>query len=219
MYLQVTTRCNMFCPHCCYRCGPEGEDMSIYTVKKALELIEDRDDMICIGGGEPTIHPQFWEILGLCLSVSPMDCGPFIVTNGKEKETAITLAKLAWREVIGADLSLDPFHEPIDPEVVHAFSRESPYRHFGRSRHDFNGPMDKFRDVSINIANAGRARDDGMGTDNHCVCDDLFVAPNGDIFSCGCQVERFGTVWEPDIPEAYYERDSFCPNECEEEVA
>ena len=37
IYLQVTTRCNMSCKHCCFSCGPKGEDMD---VKKALKMIQ-----------------------------------------------------------------------------------------------------------------------------------------------------------------------------------
>ena len=49
MYIQITTRCNMTCEHCCYACTNEGIDMSLVTFKAALELSEA--SYVSIGGG------------------------------------------------------------------------------------------------------------------------------------------------------------------------
>lgn len=53
MYLQITTRCNMHCDHCCYRCEETGEDMSLEIFEKALSY---DDETATIGGGEPTVR-------------------------------------------------------------------------------------------------------------------------------------------------------------------
>ncbi len=60
MYIQITTRCNMSCEHCCYSCTHEGEDMSLETFRNCLGF----DEYNTLGGGEPTIHPLFWQFLG-----------------------------------------------------------------------------------------------------------------------------------------------------------
>jgi len=67
MYLQITTRCNMHCDHCGFACTNQGEDMSLSTFEQALDIAAD-DSNIDIGGGEPTIHPHFWKMLGLSLA-------------------------------------------------------------------------------------------------------------------------------------------------------
>jgi hypothetical protein len=70
------------------------------------------------------------------------------------------------------------------------------------------------RDVSNNIISAGRAKRNQLGINfKNCVCDDLYVDPDGNLFSCGCKTERFGTVFKPEIPDEYGERGSRCPKE------
>lgn len=61
----LTTRCNMSCEHCCSNCTAEGQDMSYETWGKALAFVLDwGGETISLGGGEPTLHPLFWQILG-----------------------------------------------------------------------------------------------------------------------------------------------------------
>jgi len=88
MYLQITTRCNMSCAHCCFSCTTQGEDMSIETFKNCLEF---DNEYIILGGGEPTIHPLFWQLLGLSISSGEV----WLATNGKETSIALALAKMA----------------------------------------------------------------------------------------------------------------------------
>ena len=105
----------MTCVHCAYSCTDKGEDMSIETLKNCFKY---GDECIAIGGGEPTIHPLFWQVLGLCMAESEH---VWLATNGKETSTAIALAMLAKKGVIGCDLSQDEYHEYIDPKVIEAY--------------------------------------------------------------------------------------------------
>ena len=50
MYIQITTRCNMSCAHCGMNCTQEGEDMTMETLKKVLNL--GLSDSYIIGGVE-----------------------------------------------------------------------------------------------------------------------------------------------------------------------
>ena len=90
--------------------------MSIRTFKQCLDL---GDEMLAIGGGEPTVHPKFWELLGLALGYCE---NVWLATNGKKTDTALRLARLAARGVLGVDLSLDDWHESIDNAVVKAYT-------------------------------------------------------------------------------------------------
>ena len=165
----------MSCEHCCYACTANGKDMSIKIFKKALEI----DDMPSIGGGEPTIHPKFWEFMGLAIGKCEY---VWLATNGKKTQIALTLAKMAKRGIIGCALSQDNYHDPIDPVVVRAFENKARM-----------GDTDQreIRNMNGKELNAGRC---DFGKDG-CVCSDLICKPNGDVFACGCEgAPKFGNV-------------------------
>lgn len=61
MYIQITTRCNMHCDHCGFDCTHKGSNMSLDTFKNALGYCSEH---VMLGGGEPTLHPKFWEFFG-----------------------------------------------------------------------------------------------------------------------------------------------------------
>lgn len=176
MYIQITTRCNMACEHCGFDCSEAGDDMDIETFRNALE--HDGESVV-IGGGEPTIHPLFWQFIGESLAATDY---LWLATNGKETKTALALAKIAKRGVLRCDLSRDDYHEDIDPDVVEAFTKDKkPDLGFYANRE--NTPdMRGIRDVSGNEVNSGRC---DFGKDG-CVCADLLVIPGGNVLACGC---------------------------------
>ena len=184
MYIQITTRCNMECVHCCYACTSVGEDMSLEVFKKCLEY----DESPKLGGGEPTIHPKFETFLLLAIG----ECDHvWLAINGKKKETALMLANLARSGIISCELSLDPWHEPIDRGVVAAFYKD---------QENAIGPKDyrAIRDVSHNQygspINSGRC---DFGVDDVCVCKNGFIKPNGDIHQCGClDAPKLGNIMQ-----------------------
>ena len=65
--IEVTDHCNLRCPICYADSGPHRpgfRDMA--TIEKMLDAVvanEGEPDVVQISGGEPTIHPQFFEIL------------------------------------------------------------------------------------------------------------------------------------------------------------
>lgn len=192
MYIQVTTRCNMSCDHCCFACGANGKDMTAKTFHAALALIEEDDEAsICIGGGEPTLHPCFWPFLIDAIAQSE---NVWLATNGSITKTALRLAQLAKRGVIGCALSQDCYHDSIDCSVIKAFT-------YGmEQRRGYGGginykPCDdndkrEIRDVTqggTNYENLSPFRDpeDG-GNPEHCSCGGVFIAVNGNVKPCGC---------------------------------
>ncbi len=197
MYLQTTTRCNDACSHCCFAANRSGTDMSIDTVKAAMKFASQSGDFLTIGGGEPTIHPQFWEIVGLVLAGTALDdLVPLIVTNGKRKDIALRLAVLAKRGVLAVELSQDDFHSPISSEVVVAFQKKRDPYAFERGSTDFRG----IRTVE-RILPVGRAVEKNVATESDgCCCEDLLVDPEGRIWACGCKTIQLGTLWQPNVP-------------------
>lgn len=194
-YIQITNRCNMHCRHCCFSCTSKGNDMTRKTFLKAIEIAADHDSYVTIGGGEPTLHPFLFDFLGIALSVFNEENGNvYIVTNGKEERQATKLAQMASLGIIGARLSQDKYHEPIDPQVVSAFKRNPNLSHYGEHNNDH-------RDISydVNLVKRGRSK---LGK-NKCACNDTFIDPQGRIFACGCRKVQYGTVFDPQIPEEY----------------
>ena len=111
MYIKITTRCNMTCAHCCYSATKDGEDMPIKVFKKILDKwyreIECGDGYVTLGGGEPTLHPEFWDMVELAWKYGT----PWMVTNGSNKKAALLIADLAKKGYLHGVLSLDKWHD------------------------------------------------------------------------------------------------------------
>lgn len=67
--IEVTDRCNLTCPTCYAESGPlHGRHRTLDEITFMLDRIvanEGEPDVVQISGGEPTVHPQFFEILDL----------------------------------------------------------------------------------------------------------------------------------------------------------
>lgn len=67
--IEITDRCNLTCPTCYAMSSPTyGGHRSLEEIEKMFDIIvesEGEPDVIQISGGEPTIHPQFFEILDI----------------------------------------------------------------------------------------------------------------------------------------------------------
>ncbi|MCY9590749.1 radical SAM protein [Paenibacillus chitinolyticus] len=67
--LEITDKCNLQCPICYAESSPKRETWrsleQIETMLNAIVRNEEEPDIVQISGGEPTIHPQFFEILDL----------------------------------------------------------------------------------------------------------------------------------------------------------
>jgi uncharacterized radical SAM superfamily Fe-S cluster-containing enzyme len=67
--LEITDSCNLRCPVCYAASGPERlTHRSLALIEKMLDAIvrnEEKPDVVQISGGEPTLHPQFFEIVAL----------------------------------------------------------------------------------------------------------------------------------------------------------
>ncbi|MGC4032169.1 MAG: radical SAM protein [Tepidisphaeraceae bacterium] len=66
--LEITDACNLNCPVCYSESGTHraGQHRSMDQIRFMLDRIvenEGEPDVVQISGGEPTIHPQFWQIL------------------------------------------------------------------------------------------------------------------------------------------------------------
>ena len=66
--LDITSQCNLSCPACYASSSPENSlylpiDQIVRAIETAIERESGRLDVVMISGGEPTVHPQFREII------------------------------------------------------------------------------------------------------------------------------------------------------------
>ncbi|GAB3835435.1 radical SAM protein [Hymenobacter jeollabukensis] len=68
--IEITDRCNLTCPTCYAESSPtHGRHRTLEEVEQMIDTLvanEGEPDVVQISGGEPTLHPQFWEILDMC---------------------------------------------------------------------------------------------------------------------------------------------------------
>lgn len=87
--VEITDRCNLTCPTCYANSSPtHGRHRTLAEVKRMLDTIVENErepDVVQISGGEPTLHPNFFEILDYAKSLPIKHL--MVNTNG------ITIAK------------------------------------------------------------------------------------------------------------------------------
>jgi len=98
--LDLTSACNFACPFCVDSALINtGGSLSLSEVKKAIDILHKKGllSVILLGGGEPTLHKDFAEIVG---HIKAKKLGLGIVTNGtrldKVKEIAGLLKGKDW---------------------------------------------------------------------------------------------------------------------------
>ncbi len=71
--VEITDRCNLTCPTCYAGSSPTyGRHRTLDEVKAMLDSVvlhEGEPDIVQISGGEPTIHPNFFEILDYAVTL------------------------------------------------------------------------------------------------------------------------------------------------------
>jgi len=218
MYLQVTSKCNMECAHCGFSCGPRGRHMKPEIVAAGIKLAAEREGYLTIGGGEPTLHPDFLTILQDALiayvDVSDQDLSYVgLVTNGTNRKVSLYLLALARAGVIWCRLSYDDYHDlsMVDKDVYVAFERYR-WRQGGDEREGRTGSV-QMSEGGIAVYKAGRGRQI-IGAEQGCVCDDVVIKPSGLVKQCGCDnAPTLGHILDPTLEIEY---DGMCWREVEE---
>ena len=68
LFFELTDCCNLSCRHCGSKCSPKNatylDKNLIYKVlREVKQAYRTSDTLICITGGEPMLHPDFFEII------------------------------------------------------------------------------------------------------------------------------------------------------------
>jgi MoaA/NifB/PqqE/SkfB family radical SAM enzyme len=166
----------MHCSHCLfnYGNGKKGKHMPIDMFRHIMKRAYEYSSIVNVGGGEITLYDNFEQMIGILACYKSDDITPFIVTNGSITDKALLLNRLAISGIISCDLSQDPFHDPIDREVIKAFEARNAIRNV--VKHDQS------------LLNAGRAKnlDHSYEMRKDCPCDAIQFYPTGVVKTCGC---------------------------------
>jgi len=180
MYIKLTERCNMKCGHCAMAATSKGRDMPFDIFKLAMDQAERYGETVALGGGEPTLHPLFWQLIGYALS-KDLEGSLWLATNGKRTKDALRLAALARNGTLGVALSQDEWHGKIDPRVVQAFTQKNDVTYHGGYNNPYPNDYREIRTVKEPYK-AGRWTSGAR----RCACPELVVDPDGAIRQCGC---------------------------------
>ena len=105
VYLLITERCNLLCPHCIRKVKSTGNrDFSLDKLKFLLDRVDDlfKQHTYVISGGEPTLHPHFCEVVQ---QIIKSEGSVAITTNGANADSFVPL--LADAKNINVQVSLD----------------------------------------------------------------------------------------------------------------
>jgi mycofactocin biosynthetic radical S-adenosylmethionine protein MftC len=102
---ELTYACNLACVHCLSSSG--RRDPRELTTDECKAVVDELQRMqvfyVNIGGGEPTVRPDFWELLDYAIS---HDVGVKFSTNGVRLDKR-RAAQLAATDYVDIQISLD----------------------------------------------------------------------------------------------------------------
>jgi mycofactocin biosynthetic radical S-adenosylmethionine protein MftC len=152
---ELTYACNLSCVHCLSSSG--RRDPRELTTEQCRAVIDELERMqvfyVNIGGGEPTVRPDFWDLVDYATA---HHVGVKFSTNGI-KITPDRAARLAASDYVDVQISLDGATEQVNDAVRGAGSYATALRAMGHlARAGFRG----FKiSVVVTRQNAGQLDD------------------------------------------------------------
>ncbi len=186
---ELTYACNLSCVHCLSSSG--RRDPRELTTAECKAVIDELERMqvfyVNIGGGEPTVRPDFWELVDYA---TEHHVGVKFSTNGVKITPAIA-QRLAGSDYVDVQISLDGATEQVNDAVRGAGSyatamramqnlADAGFRGFKLSvvmTRENVGQLDGFKAIADRFGaqlRITRLRPSGRGAD---VWDDLHVTP------------------------------------------
>lgn len=85
MLIDLTYRCSMNCSHCLSSCTPDGQDMTIDTLRYAIYWMKKhRFNLWMFTGGEIFEHEHILDMLEVIFSERDKNCPVTFITNGRQ---------------------------------------------------------------------------------------------------------------------------------------
>jgi len=115
LFIHITRRCNLHCPHCYISANDKQKDLSEATIISLIDtLVKEGGDGLTISGGEPLLHPEIQNIL----SYASKQLTVRLLTNGSliDKKMARFLAEKEIYVQISLDGSTSSIHDAIRGE-------------------------------------------------------------------------------------------------------
>lgn len=114
--LETSLKCNLRCNYCCNKSGEALPDELSYA--QLLDLVRqakalDAQSIVVIGGGEPTVYPQFRELLE---TIASLEMIPVIFTNALTMTE--DLAQFLWEVNASVITKMDSLDEDLQDELV-----------------------------------------------------------------------------------------------------
>lgn len=118
--LEITSSCNLSCPMCFAGSGPSGQHLTFDECKAAIDrlvLVEGKPEILQLSGGEPTIHPEFIDILAYACA-QPIDF-VMINTNGVRfaRDAAFLEQVAVFNKRIEVYFQFDGFHDDVNSQL------------------------------------------------------------------------------------------------------
>lgn len=103
LFFEITSRCNLNCKHCGSNCSSKGDFLTVKDIEDTLQTVTSENPMICLTGGEPLMHPDFFEMAN---RVNSMGFSWGMTTNGTliDEQNALDLKRAGMATV---SVSLD----------------------------------------------------------------------------------------------------------------
>jgi len=169
-------------------------------------ILKENDAYVVLGGGEPTLNPEFWKFVEVGSKLNKV----WVATNGSNKKDALKICDMAKRNLLHGVLSLDEWHDPIDLEVIEAFTEGLSMERCEAWSTMWN-PYDKIdqREIrSVKIPLFGGRAKKMKKTRSGCPCPGIQFKVTGDIYPCGCEdAPKIGTYDKgiSDLQYKYYD--------------
>jgi len=81
--IEITQKCFTYCKYCSSDASPTGKHLSGEKIKEFLNKLDSPSiERINISGGEPLMHPDFWNILQHCRAITK---NVWVYTNALDK--------------------------------------------------------------------------------------------------------------------------------------
>lgn len=204
--IEITSRCNLRCKYCVHPTMARAkEDMTLKTFGRSLELAITlarsrgikRQELNIAGIGESTLHPDFINILALCLSQTSPRFDVVLATNGLLVTDELAQEMRKWVDkfsALGGTLKTwVSLHRPEKAgPAVEALKRVGLLA--GISSDPALASVDWAGQLAWPVSTPAKGGPcpwirNGWG----------FVAANGDVLTCcfdGSGVGKVGTVWD-----------------------